>query len=65
MLASMSNAAGSVCLVAAACVGAAGSGCSIAAVCVGAAECLVQYNHYTIKFSKNYQIITRWEYEPA
>ena len=51
MLASMSNAAG--------------SGCSIAAVCVGAAECLVQYNHYTIKFSKNYQIITRWEYEPA
>ena len=38
MLASMSNAAG--------------SGCSIAAVCVGAAECLVQSNHYTIKFSK-------------
>ena len=34
-------------------------------LCVGAAECLVQYNHYTIKFSKNYQIITRWEYEPA
>ena len=39
MLASMPNAAGSVCLVAAVCVGAAGPECSVAAVCVGAAEC--------------------------